>query len=104
MFNTIRAAAERTPNLVRAMAFSAVVGGGVSDVLAKGLPPAPTAPVNDLAHLIAKPKVDELNAKLGAFERQYHHQMVVYTVDSVQSYGYGSIEELANDIGHGYRI
>ncbi|EKD66864.1 MAG: hypothetical protein ACD_49C00002G0001 [uncultured bacterium (gcode 4)] len=61
--------------------------------------PCPTdSPLVDKAWVIQELTKQKVENRLRAIDSQKHHQVVVVTVDNIQEYGYGSIEQMANAI------
>lgn len=71
---------------------------------AKPLPCPTSSPLVDQAGLVQGVTKQKVENRLRALDSEKHHQVVVVTVNSLDEYGYGSIEEMANAIGMGCKV
>ena len=82
-----------------ALVGSALVLGAQTTFANKPLPCPTTGPVQDTIWLVQWDTRQRIEDRLRAIDIEKRHQVVVVTVRSVEEYGFGSIEEMANKIG-----
>lgn len=70
----------------------------------KSLPCPTDSPLVDTVWIVQGNTKQKVENRLRAIDSQKHHQVVVVTVNTIEEYGYGSIEEMANAIGMGCKV
>ena len=70
----------------------------------KPLPCPTNSPLIDTVGLVQGDTKQKVENRLRAIDSEKHHQVVVVTVNNLEEYGYGSIEEMANALGKNCNI
>lgn len=87
------------PGWKSALIGSVMALGSDSALANKPLPCPTTGPLQDTIGVVQSGTREKIEDRLRAIDTEKRHQVVVVTVKSVEEYGYGSIEEMANAIG-----
>lgn len=87
-----------------ALAASALALGAQTAIANKPLPCPTTGPLQDTASVVQSGTRQKIENRLRAIDEDKRHQVVVITVKNVEEYGYGSIEEMANNLGNGCKV
>lgn len=84
-------------NLFRSLVFSSALALWGQEALANKPLPCPTdSPLVDKVWVVTWEYSSKIINRLNTLDREKHHQISVITVDNVQEYWYGTIEEMAN--------
>ncbi len=73
-------------------------------IAGKPLPCPTSSPLVDTAHVVKEGIRQKIENRLRKVDLEKRHQVVVVTIDRLDEYGYGSIEEMANAIGKGCKV
>jgi uncharacterized membrane protein YgcG len=83
---------------------SALALGVQTAIANKPLPCPTTGPLQDTASVVQSGTRQKIENRLRAIDEEKRHQVVVITVKNVEEYWYGSIEEMANNLGNGCKV